>query len=119
MLSAAPYGSLCPLRRLALTCPSTWSVSASRLLQRALRNPGMSRVQREIITKSGALFGASGLAHVQDMDGEENANTSHKEKKSRRHNIYVGRNYYYFDCFVYRCAARSSEVSEAEDSCYH
>jgi len=27
---------------------------------------------------------------VQDMDGEESANTSHKEKKSRRHNVHVG-----------------------------
>ena len=90
MRYVALYGSLCRLRQRGVTCLSTWTGAPSQRLQRALRAPGRSRAQREILIMSGALFRVSGLAHVQDMDGEESANTSHKEKKSRRHNVYVG-----------------------------
>ena len=90
MRYVALCGSLCRLRQRGVTCLSTWTGAPSQRLQRAQRAPGRSRAQREILTMSGALLRASGLAHVQDMDGEENANTSHKEKKSRRHNVHVG-----------------------------
>ena len=90
MRYVALYGSLCRLRQRGVTCLSTWTGAPSQRLQGAQRAPGRSRVQREIFIKSGAPQRVSGPAHVRDMDGEENANTSHKEKKSRRHNVYVG-----------------------------